>query len=570
MPHTYEYHTLAQCLSLSRKTSIRTKHMKTTLLSAMLSATVLTITLLSPHSIRAAVHTDTRHATIFLRGAELEQTARLSLNKGANEVRIEGLAPDIDPAGIRVTLTNGALVSAFEYTTDYLSAHDNNDAQRLRDSLDLYNTRLATIRNEIETDERLLQLLQTGVTNALNNEKQPLSGQLIEQQLTYYQRRSLTISEQRATHEKQRDRLNERIEALQKQLQQLTSRNATRSGVLTLTIMAPKAGTATANLRYFTTQAGWSPIYDINIPDISSPAGLTLHAQVCQQTGLDWNNVTLTLSTGVPASHSRLPETDTWFLRRQQPARFYAKSRNAVATAALFMANETPELAEVEEDSNTYGSMEDLILTDQQALAVTYDIQLPYSILGNGKAQTIQLTQQEIQTPIYKYYTIPKLDSRVFLGMELTNPEQYSMLNAPARITYAGTYYGQTPLNGNNTDEQLRLSIGDEPQIAVKRELLAQLSRTKNIGSNRSDTRTYRITLRNNKKQPATIRLQEPYPVSTAKEISVALDNTTTRWSENDTEHGLLTYDLTLQPGESSSVLVSYTVKYPKDWNINL
>ncbi|MBR1426661.1 MAG: mucoidy inhibitor MuiA family protein [Paludibacteraceae bacterium] len=543
--------------------------MKTSHFSPMLSAAMLTILLFAATSLTAAVRTETRHATVFLHGAELEQTAKLSLIQGANEVRIEGLAPDIDPAGIRVSLSNGAVVSSFEYATDHLTAHDNTAAQRLRDSLDHYNARLASLRSELEADERMLQLLQTGVTNALNSEKQPLTSQLIEQQLAYYQHRSLAINDQRAAHEKQRDLVSGRIEALQKQLQQETSRNATRSGVLTLYIMAPKAGSAVASLRYFTARAGWSPIYDLNIPDISSAADLTLHAQVSQQTGLDWTNVALTLSTGVPTSHGQLPVADTWFLRRRQPALRYAKTRNA-ATASLFMTADALEFAEEAEDAPALFEAEDFILTDEQALAVTYDIRLPYTILGNGKVQTVQLTRQDIPTPVYKYYTIPRIDSRVFLGMEVAHPEQYSLLNAPVRITYAGTYYGQTPLNATSADEQLRLSIGDEPQIAVKRELLAEQTRTRLIGSNRSDTRTYRITLRNNKKLPATIRLQENYPVSTAKEISVTLDNTTTRWTGNDTEQGLLTYDLTLQPGESRTITVAYTVKYPKDWNINL
>ncbi|WP_415223145.1 DUF4139 domain-containing protein [Psychroserpens sp.] len=44
-------------------------------------------------------------------------------------------------------------------------------------------------------------------------------------------------------------------------------------------------------------EAGWFPIYDIKADKINEPLQLSYKAQVYQNTGTDWNDIKLTLST---------------------------------------------------------------------------------------------------------------------------------------------------------------------------------------------------------------------------------------------------------------------------------
>ena len=75
-------------------------------------------------------------------------------------------------------------------------------------------------------------------------------------------------------------------------------------------------------------------------------------------------------------------------------------------------------------------------------------------------------------------------------------------------------------------------------------------------------TRTFDISIRNNKKIPVSITVTDQFPVSTNKEISV--DDMKAAGAQVDKETGMITWNITLQPGEEKVVSKSYSVKYPK------
>lgn len=512
------------------------------------------------------------HATVFLSGAELQHEAVLPLKKGTNEVRIEGISPKVDRKSIQVSLTDGVIISSFEYSVDYLSADRQTvNTKLLQDSIDVYQTQLKKADADLATNKQLSDLLQAGVNHSLSVEGVNVTSETIEKNLNYYQQRAAKLSTEKTALEKQRARINERITALKKQLQQDGTKDARRSGVLDLSLVAPKAVNAKVQVRYFTNNAYWTPFYDINVTETTAPMSIVMKANVAQTTGLDWNNIKLTLSTGTPSKSNAVPVFSTWFLRQQQlyVARTYgAGQRNAMAKmAAEPMLESAVMMDAIEEEAGS--TVEDYITTTEQTLNVEYAIDLNYTVLGNGKQQTVGLVTHKVDNVVYNYYAAPKLSGSVFLRASLPDYQKLSLLDGSANITYAGTFYGQTMLNASTVTDELRLTLGEDNQINVKREKAAEMSKTKTIGSNKSVTQAWRITVRNNKKRPVTLTVEEPYPVSSAKEIQVELTDKTTPWKKNDAERGILTYELNLNAGETKDILVGYTVKYPKDWTIN-
>lgn len=519
------------------------------------------------------VEASLKSAVVFLNGAELTQEAVLPLQKGENEIRIEGLSPQINRNSLKVSLSNGVVVSQFDYGVDYLSADKNNKALKpLQDSLQLYEKELKSVNNSLQLNQKMQELLLAGVDHSMQVERQNITSEAIEKNLSYYQRRSLQLAEEKMVAEQRKEVVQKRITALKQQIKQDGTASARRSGILTLSLLSPKAGNAKATIKYFTSQARWTPFYDLQVNEVGKPVDLNLKAHVSQTTGLDWKQVALTLSTGTPSRSNSLPSFGIWQLE-QQVMRTYS-SRNymaakAVATMDMRVAEDSEEV--IMEESDGYSqSIEDHIQQSEQALMLEFVIDLPYNISGNGKEQTISLAKKQVTDVDYKYQTLPKLDGSVYLTAELKNWEQLSLLDGIANITFGDTYFGQTYLNTSSTDAALKVTLGDDPQLSVKREKVAQMSKTKTAGQNKVVTQTYKITVKNNKRQAVKLSLQEQYPVSAAKEIQVSLEDNTTKWTANNTERGLLTYEFELAPGESKEVVVGYSVKYPKDWKINL
>jgi TonB-dependent SusC/RagA subfamily outer membrane receptor len=210
----------------------------------------------------------------------------------------------------------------------------------------------------------------------------------------------------------------------------------------------------------------------------------------------------------------------------------------------------------------TTKNMNDYTTIEEQELNVSFDIDIPYDILSNGKAHSVSL--KDIKIPAtYKYYAAPKLEKEAFLLAELNDYAKYNLLPGEANIVFEGMYVGKTMINPNQTQDTLNLSMGRDKKISIKRERVTDKSGTKFLSSYKEQTFTYDITVRNNKKEEINMLLKDQYPLSTDKEITVELlDKDGAKENE---EIGVLTWEIKLKPNETKKYRISYKVKYPKD-----
>lgn len=211
--------------------------------------------------------------------------------------------------------------------------------------------------------------------------------------------------------------------------------------------------------------------------------------------------------------------------------------------------------------------LSDYITVTDNELNVTFDIDLPYDVPGNGKEQNVSLKEFQVNT-LYKYYAVPKLDRDAYLLGELADWEKLNLLPGEANIIFEGTYIGKSYIDPNSTMDTLNLTLGKDKRIVVKKEKLKDFSSVKFLGSNKKQLFTYELTVKNNKKEAVQLLLKDQYPLSTNKEIEVEL--TETSEAANNTELGVLTWKLQLAPGEVKKLRVGYSVKYPKDKYLNL
>lgn len=210
----------------------------------------------------------------------------------------------------------------------------------------------------------------------------------------------------------------------------------------------------------------------------------------------------------------------------------------------------------------TTKNMNDYTTIEEQELNVSFDIDIPYDILSNGKAHSVSL--KDIKIPAtYKYYAAPKVEKEGFLMAELNDYAKYNLLPGEANIVFEGMYVGKTMINPNQTQDTLNLSMGRDKKISIKRERITDKSGTKFLSSYKEQTFTYDIIVRNNKKEEINMLLKDQYPLSTDKEITVELlDKDGAKANE---ETGILTWEIKLKPNETKKHRISYKVKYPKD-----
>ena len=521
-------------------------------------------------------------ATVYLQGAALTHTATTSLKSGSYEVIINGLSPDIEVNSLKVT-ANGVLISASEFSNDFITPKEESvHIKKLQDSLELYKRQLQEAKDELTMHTHLLKMLTEGTLNNMQQDKGTVSIADINANMELYKSKAGGI--QRSIDQDNRNitSLRETVTRLQMQIDQDMAKDKQRTGVLRLSVSVPQAVNTTFSITYFTSLASWVPCYDINIASMDKPVVLKSKAKVAQTTGLDWNNVKLTLSNATPNRTKEAPVFKTWFLNFYRP-QYYSKGATANETQArsntIESNNVSACLANLEGVSSVDGNMtsvrstpllmDDYVNVDMQEVHVNYNISVPYDIPGNGKEQLIDLKSYNIKAD-YKYYSIPKLSGETYLIATLSEYEQYNLLPGYATVTFDNTFVGKTFLRPNVTEEHISLTLTTDPRISVKREKQSNFCSTKHVGNSTSVTQSYLITVKNNQTKAIKLTLKEQYPISNNKDIEVKLEEVTPAATTNKKEIGVLTWDVELKAGETQTFVITYNVKYPKDRTVNL
>jgi len=513
-------------------------------------------------------------ATMFFRGAELTHTATVMLERGANEVRIEGLSATIDVNSLKIKTTNNVLVSSFNFSIDYLAKSQAKSSllKNLEDSIKICQAALDKLNINLKINAGMQTQLEAGITKSTSGSEKALTLDELTKTMDFFKSKSEQLETQRLTLVSQKDEVEKTLKQLQAQFEQENSKGKETSGILLLTLMAPASANSTLTITYFTPSAGWIPYYDITVASADRPLTISQKSKVFQTTGLDWEKIKLTLSTATPSNGKVAPLFSTWFLREQMIVGSGLRSRQVMSQntysydmeSTMELAAAAPTMAE-----GSGFSMDDFVNESDNALNIIYTIDLPYSIPGNGKEQNIDLQTKET-TAEYKYYCAPKLDNATYVLAEIADWGQLGLLSGNANVTFEGVYVGATYIDAGSTHEKLSLTLGTDQRVSVKREKLQDFSATRFLGNDVLQTFTYKITVRNNQNRKIKMVLKDQYPISTQRRIEVTLLKETTRWTAINEDVGVISWEEDFDPGETKTYQISFSVKYPKDMKLNL
>ncbi|NII29846.1 DUF4139 domain-containing protein [Pseudoflavitalea sp. X16] len=566
--------------------------------------------------------------TVYRSGAELTHTARATLDAGNNELIIDGVSNRINMNSLQIGNDGNVTILSSTLSTDFLKPVQKTALiRRLEDSLELVTKELANVQVAIKTDQELLDLLKSN--KSIGGTQTGLSVAELTKMVDYYRLKTLELQKEMGQCREKETKLLDVLSKLHLQIKEEEQKNTKTVGKLLLQVYCPVGGAFNFTVSYITPLASWSPTYDLKVENINKPVKLAYKAKLTQTTGIDWNDVKLTLATSTPNQNNNAPVLKSWFLAYQYPATAMAQipglsGKLSGATASMdevvvvgygrSKEGSTDETKQYQEpvyilNGNTitkkeynkihpnaikdvkvlkegeataqYGSraaggavvitlkegLSDYVSVNDHELNVTFEIDLPYDVPTNGKEQQVALKDFTVPAQ-FKYFTAPRVDKDAYLLADIADWESLNLLPGEANIIFEGTYIGKTMIDPNATLDTLNFTLGKDKRVVVTREKLKDFSSVKFLGSNKKQVFTYEITVKNNKKEKVNMMLKDQYPLSTNKDIEVELLETS--GAANNTELGILNWQVELAPGESKKFRLSYSVKYPKDKVVNV
>ena len=365
------------------------------------------------------------------------------------------------------------------------------------------------------------------------------------------------------------------IQFISEELQKLYPNTANATGEIVLKIESTTAQTIEIACTYLVQNAYWSPLYDLRSEGLDQPLKLVYKADVVNNTGFDWKNIKVTLSSATPLTNNNRPIMYPVFVD-YRPVAYYQESKQKADMAR----SGTYQLSQIHMNSATVPSssypaapqelpgLQELFVAAPDEFLSTFDIPGLQDIASNGKPNTLTVQETDMAA-VYQYHAVPKLEAAVFLLAKVPDFGKYNLLPGTANIFFKETFVGQTTVNPNVTSDTLLLSLGRDDQVTIKRVQPKDFTERKKIFSNTvKETYAYEIIVKNNKTVPINIEILDQFPISKQKDIVVeVLENGGAQVNET---YGKLTWQLDIKPGQNKKIAFSYSVKYPKDQNIGL
>lgn len=244
---------------------------------------------------------------VFLEGAEVSRTAEINLKKGENILKFNALSPYIIERSIQVSGLAEATILSITFKVDYLSK------QVVSDSISFLENQIKSLEKEYHKETHKiagyreeLELIKRN--RLLSNDNETLTLERIKAFSKYYRERTTELKSVLQISEENQKSQTDEIAAIKKQLGVYQNRSKTETGFIVLKLDSETNTKINLKLKYLIKEAGWFPLYDIKATDINTPLKFDYKAQVYQNTGVEWNNVKLTLSTSDPTLNNQKPE----------------------------------------------------------------------------------------------------------------------------------------------------------------------------------------------------------------------------------------------------------------------
>jgi len=356
--------------------------------------------------------------------------------------------------------------------------------------------------------------------------------------------------------------------------------NLARKMEVRIDLAASAASRATFRVSYTVRGARWAPLYDARLDSGTrerKPAlELIRRAEIVQQTGEDWQDVALTVSTVRTAKGGNGPELQPLIVRYYQPPtiqpvprasrmqdRIGDAGRGGLATAY----KDEPSLAAAPAQPAPVAAQEAETTVDTGCFQAVFRVPGRVSVAASEGAKSFRISTEQI-APELLVRAVPALDETAFLEASFKHAEEAPLLPGRVSVYRDGIFVGRSAMPLTPKDEALRLGFGADEKVKVTRTVTRKIEGSAGIiSSAKTDEREFKITLRSGHAQPIKAVIEDQVPTSETADIQVELLPITTPPSERDLRdrRGVLAWNFEAAPGEAKEIKLGWRLRWPGD-----
>lgn len=341
------------------------------LLLGLCAATVL------PASGQTKVKTSAEKVILFIDGAQVTRSKQIDIPAGNSTIVFTDLSPYLDDKSMQVAAKGKFTVTAVNRRFNHTDSLERTNRQMaVEQELDRIRRQQKEMKAVLEVIGAENELLKINCSVGNRNVATPLAA--IRELNEYYADRMQESKSRTIETEERIEALNERERQLLAEQAQLGGKPSTPMSEVEVRIEAPAACKGDFTLTYYVRNAGWFPSYDIRSNGLSEPVEIAYKANLFQNTGEEWKNVSLTLSSSNPTTGNIAPQLKTWWLDYgTTPPSYNSDWRGNTVSGTVFDERREPLPGAI-------------VMVPETTVGTATDAQGRYSITVPDKASSLQ------------------------------------------------------------------------------------------------------------------------------------------------------------------------------------
>lgn len=523
---------------------------------------------------------------VYTQGAQVHRNTQINLVAGQNTIIFSGLENCINVAAIQASGNGNFIITDIQHEVHYPEF----DKAKLNGDV-RYKKLLKHVQDSLQEINYLIEEI-SAKAEALTTEKNVLlnyslyKGQskrdsiaLLKEGLSYLREKLYNINAEQLKLKREREKLEVKKNGLNERIMNVSNElaNQNNSGEeekvdyrILVHVISDQITQASIHLNYYITNAGWTPSYDLRAISNEQNVKLTYKAQIHQQSGIDWGNVKLILSTANPNRSYNLPQLSPWYLGYNPYQYKNKKYETAPATTGLVYAEKTDAAKsnlELKDDLNFSAAQNayDYTSVSENVIETEYEIKLNYNIPSDNKEHFVAIMVKDLKT-LYRYKAIPKLNNNVYLTAVLPDWEEAITMSGQASIYYDGSYIGNTNLSPGGTEDTIQLSLGIDKNVAVKRQKIKDKCSQKILDNDILHQYTFEITMKNSRTNKIEIEVEDQMPLTQDKMVTI--ERKEISGAKYDDVTGILKWRTVIQAKDNKKLTLTYQIKAPKTMQV--
>lgn len=506
--------------------------------------------------------------TVFPDGASVTRRFAVDVPAGEHVLVLGDLPLGADPSSLRVSGAGEGRLVVSSVDAREPRTTERPDPERVRRLEGLRDERLSL--DDVISAQRLRKRAAEALTQAgtLSGGERGLN--VAEARLAFAAALEETMAADRAIREAE-----QRQRALDREINEITAAlraQPARTLEARVSVEAAAAFKGELTVTYAVRGARWAPVYDARLATAGAKPALELvrRAEVSQQTGEDWRDVALTVSTVRVARGGSAPRLGSVVVRFEEPRPASEAMGGAPQPRPLAMpAPSTSQSYDRAIDQRARAGR----VQEAEAVVETAGFQASFVIPGrssiaSGQGERALRIGSTAIEPQLVARAVPSVDPTAFLEAQFRYAAPVPLMAGRVSIYRDGVFAGRYPLAAATNGDLVTIGFGPDDLVRIERQVVRRTDGSAGIiTSSRIEEQEFRIAVRNGAQSPRRVVIEDRMPVSEAQDITVETLSGMTAPATRDVrnQRGVLEWAFDMAPGAVQEIRHGWRIRWPAD-----